>query len=304
VSPNAQNGDNPRDRNSFAVRKPRHPVFRAFWWSANVFLAVAFLSLAYAGVREFSVRRYLDGYSDAIVPNAAPAEEKVTAILTWMRAEPSRAIAQNPDQLPRRDPETTLNYAQLLRVCGTATNAFLNLARASDLQVRRLLLLTPERKVKHVVAEVLINRRWVVVDPAYRVVMKDAEGHFLTRKELQDPALFEQAVSAIPNYPREYTYESFAHVRLARLPLEKLHLRGLFDAIYPDWEEAVDWSLLLERQSFFYLVLAAAATLFFMIVRLMLAWYADSRLRIPRFHLREHMIRAGVAFFSTPEIKQ
>jgi hypothetical protein len=35
-----------------------------------------------------------------------------------------------------------------------------------------------------------------------------------------------------------------------------------------------------------------------------LAWYADSRLRIPRFHLREHALRAGVAFFSTPEIKQ
>jgi len=41
-----------------------------------------------------------------------------------------------------------------------------------------------------------------------------------------------------------------------------------------------------------------------MILRVMLAWYADSRLRIPRFHLREHMIRAGEAFFSTPEIKQ
>jgi hypothetical protein len=286
------------------VRKPKHPVFRAFWWSANALLAVAFFSLAYTGVREFSVRRYLDGYSDAIVPNSVPAEEKVTAILTWMRAEASRAIAQNPDQLPQRDPEMTLNYAQLLRVCGTATNAFLNLARASDLQVRRLLLLTPERNAKHVVAEVLINQRWVVVDPAYRVVMKDAEGHFLTRRDLQNPVIFEQAISTIPNYSREYSYESFAHVRLARLPLEELHLRRLFDAIYPSWEEAVDWSLLLERQSFFYLVLAAAATLFFMILRLILAWYADSRLRIPRFHLREHMIRAGVAFFSTPEIKQ
>ena len=304
MPPGTQNGDKPRNRVSFSLRKPKHPVFRTFWWSANALLAVAFFSLAYTGVREFSVRRYLDGYSDAIVPNSAPAEEKVTAILTWMRSEPSRAIAENPDQLPQRDPEMTLNYAQLLRVCGTATNAFLNLARASDLQVRRLLLLTPERKVKHVVAEVLINQRWVVVDPAYRVAMKDAEGHFLTRKELQNPAVFEQAVSTIPNYPRAYSYESFAHVRLARLPLKKLHLRKLFDTIYPGWEEAVDWSLLLERQSFFYLVLAAAGTLFFMILRLVLAWYADSRLRIPRFHVREHMIRAGVAFFSTQEIKQ
>lgn len=286
------------------MRKSRHPVFRAVWWTSNLLLAAAVFALVCMGVREFSVRRYLDGYSDAIVPNFLPAEDKVEAILNWMRAEPSRGVAENPDALAWRDPEMTLNYAQLLKVCGTATNAFLNLARASDLQARRLLLLAPDRKAKHVVAEVLINQRWVVVDPGYRVIMKDAQGRFLTRKDLQNPVIFEQAVSAIPNYPREYSYESFAHVRLARLPLEGLHLRKLFDSIYPGWDEAVDWSLLLERQSFFYLVLAAAATLFFLMLRFVLAWYADSRLRIPRFHLRGRMIRAGVAFFSTPEIKQ
>ncbi len=174
----------------------------------------------------------------------------------------------------------------------------------SNLRVRRLLLLSPDRRTKHVVAEVLIDGRWVVVDPAYRVIMKDARGHNLTRSELRDPAVFSQAISAIPNYPREYTYDQFAHVRLARLPLEGLHLRRLLDSIYPGWDEAVDWSLLLERESFFYLVLSAAATLFFLLLRVVLAWYADRRLRIPRFHLREHAIRAGAAFFSAPEIKQ
>ena len=40
------------------------------------------------------------------------------------------------------------------------------------------------------------------------------------------------------------------------------------------------------------------------LLRLMLAWYADNRLQVSRFHLREHVLRAGAAFFSTPEIKQ
>ena len=250
------------------------------------------------------MRRYLDGFSDAIVPNALPADQKVEAILTWMRSEPSRILATNTNELARRDPQITLNYRQLLNVCGTATNAFLNLARSSDLHVRRLLLLTPERSTKHVVAEVLIDDRWVIVDPAFRVVLRDAQGHFLTRKELQNHAVFEQAVSAIPDYPREYNFDHFAHVRLARLPLDGLRLRSLLEAVYPGWDEAVDWSLLLERQSFFYLALSAAATLFFLLLRELLAWYADSRLRIPRFHLRDHMSRAGTAFLSTPEIKQ
>ena len=145
--------------------KPKHPVFRAVWWICNLLLALAIFALAYTGVGEFSVRRYLDGYSDAIVPNFLPAEQKVQAILDWMRKEPSRGSTDNPAALSTRDPETTLNYEQLLKVCGTATNAFLNLARASDLQVRRLLLLSPDRTTKHVVAEVWINQHWVVVDP-------------------------------------------------------------------------------------------------------------------------------------------
>lgn len=265
---------------------------------------MALVSLAYTGFREYSVRRYLDGFSDAIVPNFLPAQQKVEAILNWMRIEPSRGIASNPDSLAHRDPEMTLNYQQLLNVCGTATNAFLNLARSSDLRVRRLLLLTPNRNTKHVVAEVLVDDRWIIVDPAYRVILKDAKGHSLTRKDLQNPAVFEEAAAQIPNYPREYTYNNFAHVRLARLPLEGLHLRTLLGKIFPGWDEAVDWSLLLERESFFYLVLCAMATLFFLLLRVVLAWCADRRLRIRRFHLREQMWRAGATLFSAPEIKQ
>ncbi len=282
----------------------RHRVFRGIWWSSNLLLAAAFVAMLYSCVREYSVRRYLDGFSDAIVPNSLPEELKVKAILDWMRAEPSRATASNPEELATRDPEITLTYYQLLNVCGTATNAFLNLARSSDLRVRRLLLLSSDRSTKHVVAEVLMGGRWIIVDPSYRVIMKDARGRYLTRKDLQDPAVFSQAVSAIPNYPHEYTYDRFAHVRLARLPLNGLHLRPLLDTVYPGWEEAVDWSLLLERESFFYLVLSGAATLFFLMLRAVLAWYADHRLRIPRFHLRANAIRAGAAFFSAPEIKQ
>jgi len=265
---------------------------------------VAIVCLLYSGVREYSVRRYLDGFSDAIVPNFVPAGQKVDAILNWMRIEPSRGIATNPDMLSPRDPQMTLNYQQLLNVCGTATNAFLNLARSSDLRVRRLLLLAPNRNTKHVVAEVLIDGRWIVVDPAYRAVLQDAQGHYLTRKELQNPEVFLEAASRIPNYPRDYTYERVAHVRLARLPLDGLRMRPVLDFVLPGWEEALDWSLLLERQSFLYLVIAAAATVFFLLLRGLLAWYADRWLGIHRFRLRTHAVRAGAAFFSTPEIKQ
>jgi len=283
----------------------QHRNFRFVWWSCNLLLATAFVAMLYSCIREYSVRRYLDGFSDAIAPSILPAEPKVQAILDWMRIEPSRAVAANPDALPQRDPYITLNYQQLLRVCGTATNAFLNLAREDDLLVRRLLLLAPDGGTKHVVAEVLIDRRWIVVDPSYHMFMRDTQGRLLTRQDLQNSAIFKQAVSSIPNYPPEYNYEHSAHVRLERAPIfAVLHVRRVLDAIDPGWDEAVDWSLLLERESFFYLVLSAGATIFFLLLRVLLAWYADSRLRMPRFRLRANAVRASAAFFSSPEIKE
>ena len=280
-----------------------HRIFRTVWWSANLLLMASFLSLVYACGWEYSLRRYLDGFSDAIVPNSLPPERKVEAILNWMRLEPSRAIAANPDALARRDPEMTLNYLQLLNVCGTATNAFLNLARTSDLQVRRLLLLGPDHRAKHVVAEVLIDERWVIVDPTYRRVLRDDQGRLLTRKDLQDPAILQQATKNIPEYRPEYDYSTFAHVRLARLPLDGFGLRKILDRVYPGWDEVFDWSLILERESFAMLFFTTVLTGLFLFLREILAWFADHRLRIPRFRLREHFLRAGAAFFTSPEIK-
>jgi hypothetical protein len=282
----------------------KHIVFRFVWKTTNALLVLCLAGMVYSAGWEYSVRQYLKGFSDAVVPASATPQQKVEAILSWMRSGPPRAIAADPDALPQRDPETTLNYKQLLSVCGTATNAFLNLARSSDLNVRRLLLLTPERRTKHVVAEVLLNEKWVIVDPTYRIVMRDKQGRLLTRSDLQNPAIFAEATSVVPNYPSIYDYQTFAHVRLARLPLQGMGLRHLLDKAYSGWDELLDWSLLLERESFFVLCAFIAGSLFFLTLREVMAWYADRRLKIPRFHLREHFARAGAAFFGAPEIKQ
>lgn len=280
-----------------------HRVFRGVWWSANFFLLIALVGVIYSGGWEYSVRRYLDGFSDAIVPDSEPAERQVEAILDWMRKGPPRLVAADPSALAARDPETTLNYRQLLSVCGTATNAFLNLARSNGLRVRRLLLLSPDRRAKHVVAEVLIDGRWVIVDPAYRVFLRDAKGRLLTREELRNPAIFAEASNLVPHYPKEYTYERFAHVRLARVPMLGVPMRWMLDRILPNWEEEFDWTLLLERESFFALCESACALLFFLLLRIFLGWYADHRLNIPRFRLRSQFLRAGMTFFHAPEIK-
>ena len=281
----------------------RHRVFRAVWWSANLLFFVSLITLVYAGGWELSVRQYLKGFSDAIVPAAATAEQKVEAILTWMRVGPSRDIAADPAVLSQRDPEATLNYRQLLTVCGTATNAFLNVARSAGLSARRLLLLNPEHTVKHVVAEVLIDGRWVVADASYRVLLRDSHGHLLTRNELRDPRILAEATGGIPHYSPEYSYENVAHLRLSRLPLQGFYVPRLLNAVAPGWEEAADWSLLLERESFSVFFAALLCSFFFFAVRAVLAWYADERLKIPRFRFRERALRMGAALLSPPGFK-
>lgn len=280
-----------------------HRIFRLCWRTCNVLLAAAILATFWTGVWEYSVRQYLDGFSDAIIPEAASPQEKAQAILTWMLNGPPRLEATPAMQLSPRDPEDTLNYRQLLEVCGTATNAFLNLTRSAGVESRRLLLLTPQRTAKHVVAEVNIDGRWVIVDATYRTFMKDAHGNLLTRRDLQNPAIFREAVSLIPRYIPDYSYESYAHVRLAALPLHGFHLRQVLDRLFPTWEEYLDWSLLLERRSYMYLFLSVNALIFFLLLRIVLAWLADNRLRVPRFHLRANLSRATSAFFTGPGIK-
>lgn len=299
-------GDPPLDnlqKDSNRVLAVRRAFFRIVWRGSNAALVAAVLALSYSACWEYSVRRYLTGFTDAIIPANTTPEQRVEAILSWMRTGPPRSPDRTPTGLAARDPEATLNYRQLLSVCGTATNAFLNVARASGLQVRRLLLLTPEHGAKHVVAEVLLDGRWIVVDPTFRTLMRNAQGEMLTRKQLQDPVNFAAATGRIPGYPAEYNYDKFAHVRIARLPLDGMHLRPVLDRFVPGWDERFDWSLLLERESFFVFAISSLATLVFLLWRMVLAWYADHRLMIPRFQLRSHLTRAGAAFFTTPEIK-
>ena len=280
-----------------------HLIFRSVWWTSNLLLAIALVSSAYSAVWEISVRRYLRGFSDAIIPEAAPAQQKAEAILAWMENGPPRLESANPARLSPRDPEDTLNYRQLMEVCGSATNAFLNLSRSAGLQTRRLLLLTPERTTKHVVAEVKVDGRWVIADATYRSFLKDAHGSLLTRKELQDPEMIREATGVLPHYPPEYTFERFAHVRVSALPFLGSSTRAALDRVFPGWDESLGWSLLLERRSFAWFFFSITALLFFLIMRLVLGWLADHRLQVPRFHLRANLSRATAAFFTTPEIK-
>jgi Transglutaminase-like superfamily len=271
------------------------PFFRIAWYGMNSLILILVVAFVYCGIWEFSTRSYLRGFSDAVVPVTDDPAMKVEAILDWMKNGPARVGGGDPGagSLDRRDPERTLNYDQLLKVCGTATNAFVNLASSSGLTARRLLLLDENRNSKHVVTEVQIDHRWVVVDPSFHVLLRVPSGRLLTRTELQDPTIFHAATASIPGYPATYTYTETSHVHLSSIPVLGRYMRPILNFVWPSWEESVNWTLLLERESFGFFALSSLLLVMTITMRFAMDWYGKHRLGMTRSRLRDRAFQAA-----------
>lgn len=281
-----------------SVAGQRGRIFWAVWRLCSLLLVASILLLAYSAAREFSTRGYLKGFSDAIIPAGSAPMDKVQAILNWMSKGPTRKAAGPSGAAPDRDPADTLNYASLLDVCGTATNAFVNLADTAGVPARRLLLLDANRSTVHVVAEVLIDGRWIIVDPAFRFIPRGSDGNPLTRTQLADPNILLGATRGIPGYSPEYTYKNTVHVRLARIPYIGSALRRTLHAVVPGWSDSSTASLLLERSSLALLALSIVLVAFFAAVRLGLRWYGASFLSLHPPHMHRRLAEACTAFFN------
>lgn len=282
-----------------AAEQRSHPMYHAVWFAVNAAIVLAALWSVYSIGWEISTRRYLKGFSDAIVPATAPPEEKMEAILNWMANGPSR-LKRGPDgSAPDRDPTDTLNYEALLKVCGTATNAFINLVDSGGLQARRLLLVDSNHMTKHVVAEVFVDGRWVIADPAYRILWRGADGKPFTREQLADPATFHAVTSGVRAYDPSYTFDHTEHIRVARVPLLGMPLRTILNHLVPGWEDSVTATLLVERLSFTYTIVSLLILLFLVLFRAWVRWFGEKRLGLHTPHMRQQFARAWHTFVNT-----
>ena len=274
-------------------------TFHVLAFSVNMLLISSVLLILSGLGWEYSTRMYLSGFSNAVLPFTSSPETKVAAILSWMDQGPARSTDYFSDDGENRDPVDTLNYKELLTVCGTATNAFVNLASAGDIEARRLLLLDAQnRSTNHVVAEVRLDGRWVIVDPSYHVILRDKEGHLLTRQDLANPDILLDATQNLPGYDPAYNYEHTAFIHVAGLPLIGGFLQGKLNALLPSWQENINWTVLVERQSYDTIVVGIVLLVFAMFLRRLISWYGRS-FSLVSITPWEQLRRAGVALFST-----
>jgi len=279
--------------------KLTYRTFQFLWYTVNALLVIAICAALYCIGWEYSTRRYLKGFSDAIVPATAPGDEKVQAILGWMAHGPARLPYGPSPSAPDRDPTDTLNYDALLQVCGSATNAFINLMNTGHMGVRRLLLVNSNMMTKHVLAEVLVDGRWIIVDPAYRVVFRDANGMTLTREQLTDPKTFASAIRNIPRYDPNYSFERTIHIRIGRIHFLGIPLRRILDRVLPGWDDSTVMTLLVERESFAASVALILSVIVLILARISLRWIGEHCLRFPGVRLRTQLRRAGSAFLDS-----
>jgi hypothetical protein len=279
----------------------KESVFQILTFSVNILLISSVLLILSGMAWEYSTRMYLSGFSNAVLPFSSTPESKVVAILSWMEQGPARSEDYYSDDGENRDPVDTLNYKELLTVCGTATNAFVNLASAGGLEARRLLLLDAQnRSTNHVVAEVHLDGRWVIVDPSYHAVLRGNDGHLLTRRELANPDVLREATQNLPGYDPAYNYEHTAFIHVAGLPIVGTLLQRKISALLPSWQENINWTVLVERQSYDTIVVGIVLLLCAIFLQRLIIWYGR-RISAAAVSPWEQLRCAGTALFSSPE---
>ena len=97
---------------------------------SRIFVFAGVALFLYGLIWNYATRRYLKGFSDAIVPLEGSPEQKSLALLDWLRHTPERMDSSASEASPR-DPVGVVQDARLLKVCGSASNAFINLAEAA-----------------------------------------------------------------------------------------------------------------------------------------------------------------------------
>ena len=92
-----------------------------------------------------------------------------------------------------------------------------------------------------------------------------------------------------------------AHIHLSTIPVLGRYLRTILNFIWPSWEESLNWTLLLERESFAVLTISIFILCLALAVRLALGWYRSRKLGIVRVRLRDQLVRAAEVLVSSPK---
>ena len=127
-----------RDPVSLESGTPSRALFRTVWYAGNLLLILAILLTALFGRLGVLDSEVFERIFRRDCSRLGADRRKSGGSIALDRRRPDAPSARPDPSSPDRDPTDTLNYTSLLRVCGNATNAFINLSDSAGLAARRL----------------------------------------------------------------------------------------------------------------------------------------------------------------------
>jgi hypothetical protein len=158
--------------------------------------------------------RFFRNTAHRLVAETSTDSERLSALMTWTHenvrpqyAAPERVVADTFVDIVRRGH----GY------CDQTAHVFATLAHFAGYDVRLLFLRRPDGVSPHTVAEVLVDDRWVIVDPWLGVLFRERSGRLAGRGELgvaaELPGGYEVIGSGIDagHFQRGTVFETFPY---------------------------------------------------------------------------------------------
>jgi hypothetical protein len=168
---------------------------------------------------------FVDGICAVVARPDLPAEQRTLQLFRWVNTYDDDAMPSSAATPPRGllTPRAMIEHRAYFRAnCGSKAWLLAILARHAGLQARELRLCDAHHLARHVVCEILVGNRWVVLDPTVDLDFRRRDGQLATADELRDPVLLAINARRAEYYDRQLW--QFTHAE--RLHFEKVPLVG------------------------------------------------------------------------------
>jgi transglutaminase superfamily protein len=168
---------------------------------------------------------FVDGICAVVARPESPPEQRAMQLFRWVNSYDDEELSSSAATPPRGllTPRAMIEHRAYFRAnCGSKAWLLAILARHAGLQARELRLCDARHEARHVVCEVLIGSRWLVLDPTVDLDFRRRDGQLATAAELRDPALL--AVNA--RRADYYDLQRWQFTHAERLHFEKVPLVG------------------------------------------------------------------------------
>lgn len=152
--------------------------------------------------------------SDSVIENCNTWEDKVLALQEYAH----KSLKPEGDVWEVNGMSVEERLEKGVGWCNHQVDLFMQLARHQNIKTRMLFLLTKDmHQSPHTIGEAWDGERWVIIDPAWNLILRNRRGNLATRQDIADDfSILKEGVKEIAKtYP---PYNDDEHLRMYVYP--------------------------------------------------------------------------------------